>query len=656
MTICERHIPKKTIKFKENDKPWFNQECRRIFQEKQTSFRSWRRERTQVSYERFKNVRQQANRTYAAAERRYNESLKNKLQEVHQPHQWWTKLKSSIFGTSSQIPPLQSHNGELATDPRSKAVLLQNVFNSKQNHNSFNEPMSCLPKPQLSNFAFRSRDVKNILDNLDPWGGTDPNGFIPLIFKNLSDVLAPKLTHLFRLLFRKGLFPDEWKIAHITPIPKDGPSVDCNKYRPISILPCLSKVAEKLIAKPLYSYVEKNKILYNKQYAYRKNLGTCDALLNLTNILQNNLERGHESRVVQIDFSAAFDLVDHRALLYKLKNIGIGGSLLKLLQSYLSNRKQRVDLPGGSSDYTTVKSGVPQGSVLGPLLFLIFTADLPNGIVNEFLAYADDSILVSTIPSPKDRIDSATKLKDDLLHVKSWCDLWGMKMNALKTKSFVVSRSRAIHPSHPDIIINMEPLENVETMKFLGVTFDPKLTFEFHINQITSRAASKVGIIRKASHIYSKSTINLTCFRSFILPLLEYCSPVWSGASNIHLNSLTKIYKQAKFLFPDNGNYDLNHRRNVSSLSMFYKIFFSPTHPLSSIMPNPLVFNRDTRASRAAHQHCVTVPYSRTEHHSRTFLPYTSSIWNKLPPSVFDGEGLDGFKKRSNHWLKHNCI
>ena len=179
--------------------------------------------------------------------------------------------------------------------------------------------MSCLPKPQLLSFAFRSRDVKKILDNLDPWGGTDPNGFIPLIFKNLSDVLAPKLTHLFRTLFRKGLFPDEWKIAHITPIPKDGPSVDCTKYRPISILPCLSKVAEKLIAKPLYSYLEKNQILYNKQYAYRKNLGTCDALLNLTNILQTNLEQGQESRVVQIDFSAAFDLVNHKALLYKLK-------------------------------------------------------------------------------------------------------------------------------------------------------------------------------------------------------------------------------------------------------------------------------------------------------------------------------------------------
>ena len=236
----------------------------------------------------------------------------------------------------------------------------------------------------------------------------------------------------------------------------------------------------------------------------------------------------------------------------------------------------------------TVKSGVPQGSVLGPLLFLIFTADLPNGVVNDFLAYADDSILVSTIPSPKDRTDSATKLKDDLLHVKSWCDLWGMKMNALKTKSFVVSRSRAIHPSHPDIIINTEPLENVSTMKFLGVTFDPKLTFEQHINQVSSRAASKIGIIRKASHIYSNSTINLTYFRSFILPLLEYCSPVWSEASNIHLNSLTKVYNQAKFLFPDNGNYDLNHRRNISSLSMFYKILFSPTHPLSGTMQSPL--------------------------------------------------------------------
>ena len=212
-------------------------------------------------------------------------------------------------------------------------------------------------------------------------------------------------------MFQKGIFPNEWKIGHITPIPKEGLSADSTKYRPISILPCLSKVAESLISKPLYKYLEKNKYIYDKQYAYRKNLGTCDALLDFSTIILNNLENGQETRVIQIDFSAAFDLVNHMALIYKLQNIGVGGYLLDLIKSYLSNGKQRVNLPSGSSDYSSVQSGVPQGSVLGPLLFLIFTADLTQGVTNKLLAYADDSLLISTIPSCQHRDDAALILK-----------------------------------------------------------------------------------------------------------------------------------------------------------------------------------------------------------------------------------------------------
>ena len=225
-----------------------------------------------------------------------------------------------------------------------------------------------------------------------------------------------------------------------------------------------------------------------------------------------------------------------------------------------------------------------------------------------------------------------------------------MKMNALKTKSFVVSRSRSSYPPHPNINIGNEKLENVDTMKFLGVIFDPKLTFVNHINYMTSRAASKIGIIRKASHIYSDPNINVSCFRSYVLPLLEYCSPVWAGASSTHFNSLNRIYNQAKFLFPNNGNYDLDHRRKVSSLSMFYKIRFSFNHPLSHLMPDPLTINRDTRSSVTMHPHCVAVPRSRTDHHKRAFLPSTSFDWNRLPRSVFEGSGLQSFKIR----LKQN--
>ena len=225
-------------------------------------------------------------------------------------------------------------------------------------------------------------------------------------------------------------------------------------------------------------------------------------------------------------------------------------------------------------------------------------------------------------------------------------------MNALKTKSFIVSRSHSSNPSHPDIIIGNKPLENVNTMKFLGVIFDSKLTFKNYIDFVSSRASSKIGIIRKAYHIYSDPNINLTCFRSFVLPLLEYCSPVWASASETHLNSLNKVFNQAKFLFPNNGNYDLSHRRTISSLSVFYKIHHNPNHPLAQAMPGPRVFNRDTRSSHTLHPHCVTLPRARTEQFKRSFIPSTSSVWNKLPPAAFIGDDLNCFKRTVNRLLK----
>ena len=156
----------------------------------------------------------------------------------------------------------------------------------------------------------------------------------------MSSVLSPKLSRVYRHLFKNSLFPDERKIGNIAPVPKGALSADSNNYRPITILPVMSKVAEKPIFNPLYKYLEANAYLPSSQYAYRKKLGTCDALLDISSLVQENLDKGFETCIVQIDFSAAFDLVNRRALVYKLKELGIGGNLLNILKDFLHNRKQ----------------------------------------------------------------------------------------------------------------------------------------------------------------------------------------------------------------------------------------------------------------------------------------------------------------------------
>ena len=290
-TVMARHIPSRIIKIRTSDLPWFDESCRQAYHEKQTKFNTWRRNRTQENYNIFVEVRRAANRTYHQAERTYNANLRRKLAEIRQPHLWWTKLKSTILGSNtSALPPLLLPDGKLVTSPREKAELLHRTFETKQSAEALLLPDTCHPEPRLTRFAFRARDVKNILDNLDSWGGVDPDNFLPLFFKKMSSILAPKLSRLYRFLFRRSTFPDERKLCNIVPIPKGMLSADCCNYRPISILPVLSKVAEKLIYRPLYRYLESNGMLANTQYAYRKQLGTCDALRDLTCFMQDSLD------------------------------------------------------------------------------------------------------------------------------------------------------------------------------------------------------------------------------------------------------------------------------------------------------------------------------------------------------------------------------
>ena len=654
-TVLARHVPSKIIKIRTNDQPWFDESCRRAYHDKQTKFNAWRRNRTRANFNIFAESRRVANRIYHRAERAYNVSLKRKLAEITQPHLWWTKLKSSVFGSNNAtLPPLLQPDGKLATSPKDKAELLHRAFEAKQSAEEIPLPDTCHPEPRLTRFAFRARDVKNILDSLDSWGGNDPDNFFPLFFKKMSSVLAPKLSRFYRFLFRRSTFPDERKLSNVVPIPKGMLSADATQYRPISILPVLSKVAEKLIFRPLYRYLESNGLLARSQYAYRKQLGTCDALLDLTSCMQDNLDKGFESRLVQIDFSAAFDLVNHKALIYKLQSLGIGGYILELLRDFLTDRQQRVVVDGIFSEPRPVVSGVPQGSVLGPLLFLVYTSDMIIGLENKIVQYADDTTLVAVVRSPEMRSEVASSLNRDLERISQWCSRWGMKLNSSKTKTLLVSRSRTDEPPHPPLCVGNTLLAESEYLTVLGVTYDSHLTFEKHLSNVSANAARKLGIVRKASYIYNDEKINATCFRSFVLPLLEYCSPIWMSASARDLSLLDRVARGGRFLFPDSASYDLAHRRMISCLSLFHKFYFNRELPLSFLIPEPLPLARATRFAERQHQYALCIPHCRTSQFQRTFLPSTVKLWNDLPAEVLQ-EDLHIFKQRCNDILKEGA-
>ena len=293
-------------------------------------YRAWSRLRTPILWEEYVAARSAALVVYDTTKEAWNREAHARLLRTPCSHDWWLKMKESLFGPSSSMPALRSPTGGLVTDPAEKASLLGVHFDGKQCRDEFSAPASCFPEPSCTSLAFRSGLVKKLLLDLDSYGGADPTGIFPLFLKMVANVLAPKLAQLFRLLLRRGCFPESWRVANVSAIPKGPPSPDKENYRPISITAILSKVYERLVSHKLLRFCEERQLIPATQFAYRKGLGCADALLSVSHHLQGALEVGGEARLVQLDFSAAFDRVSHAGLLFRLESLGVGGKILSV--------------------------------------------------------------------------------------------------------------------------------------------------------------------------------------------------------------------------------------------------------------------------------------------------------------------------------------
>ena len=361
-------------------------------------------------------------------------------------------------------------------------------------------------------------------------------------------------------------------IADVTPIPKGPLSALVYNYRPISITPVLSKVFECLISLRFGHILDRSEVLSSLQYSSRKSLGTCDSLLDIVYAGQMELHMGGELALVQIDFSTAFDRVNYAGLVFKLREAGVGGIILKVFQIFLSRRTQRVNVDGVCSSSVVVVSGVPQGSVLGLLFFFLYIADLPGLLHNMLVGYADDSTLLLRIPHPRDRSPVAASLNDDLAVISDWCSRWGMLVNPSKTRGMLISRSRTVEPLFPDLVVDGTVVEMVSDLKILGVILGSKLAFEKQVRAIAASASRRVGILRKTMSVFRDVAVVAKCFWAFILRVLEYCSPVWMSASTLHLSLLDCVVGQVSQLSGGSVSCDLWHRRKVASLCVFFKI------------------------------------------------------------------------------------
>ena len=286
-------------------------------------------------------------------------------------------------------------------------------------------------------------------------------------------MIGMPLKIIFENILLTSLYPEKRKLANVIPIYKKGDKQSTKNYRPISLLPICGKIFERIIFNNLYPYLNTNNLITKNQLGFRPGDSTINQLLFLVDEIHQAFEDRNslEVRAVFLDISKAFDKVWHDRLIFKLKQNGISGSLLKLFENYLHNRKQRVVLNGSFSDYSEIKSGVPQGSVLGPLLFLIYINDLEKHIKSNINFFTDDIMLYSVVQDP---VKSADDLNHDLDIIHQWAHQWKMEFNPdlSKQATEVLFSCKKVSPNHPQLIFNGINVQKVDEQKHLGLILD----------------------------------------------------------------------------------------------------------------------------------------------------------------------------------------
>lgn len=358
--------------------------------------------------------------------------------------------------------------------------------------------------------------------------------------KFVLDVIAPVLTCVYNLCLSTGVFPQKMQIAKVLALFKKGDRSDISNYRPISILPLFSKCLEKLIFRRLTNFLESKNLLTKCQFAFRRGMSTQLALLEQKEFILKNFEENLLTLGVFIDFSKAFDCINHNLLLRKLPQYGIRGVAHDLIKSYLNHRSQYVEINGISSQLKPIKIGVPQGSILGPLLFNIYVNDIVNvDASTKYVIYADDTTLLF---SSKNIENLVTTTNSVLAKIYEWSIENGLTINTNKTKTVLFQAKNKNISLQSDIMLNHSNLEVLASAKTLGIFFDHDMSWNSHINYLAGKLSQIAGQVFALKFLPLK--IKLLIYHSLFASHLNYCLLVWGTTSATNINRLFLLQKK----------------------------------------------------------------------------------------------------------------
>ena len=655
--IIEKYIPFKTVTIRPHDKPWMNSQVRLAIRKRNRFLSLHNKNPTQFSWERYRFQRNQTNYLIRMAKKRYFNKLNFDLCDSSLGNKkWWALAKQVYDNKTSLMSSALIENDISISDPLEKARIFNSFFVSQSKLDGADSTPPSVESFQtsmyISDIVVSRQDVYNLLKNVDTTKACGHDGVGNKIIQICCEGLSDSFTSFVNLSFRLGKFPYQWKLANVIPIFKKGNRHLKSNYRPVSLLPSLSKICEKLVFMQLYNFLLDIGFLYKYQSGFRPSDSTINQLIYITHQIYLAFESGKEVRVTFLDISKAFDKVWHAGLLKKLGSLGVRDPLLAWIKSYLTDRKQRVIIEGQSSEWASINAGVPQGSVLGPLLFLIYINDLTTELVSNPFIYADDTMLFEVV---NDIHVSAVKLNEDLDRISDWSQKWLVTMNPTKCRSLVFSSKRD-KPVHPALYLDGSRIEEVDIHTHLGLIFQSNMSWQCHIQNIYEKASKRLNVLKLLKYKLNRSTLSCL-YKSLIRPLMEYGDVIWDNCTEAEANLLERIqYESARAvtgaikgssatrLLSELAWESLKTRREMHKLFYIFKIIkhTSPAY-LVELLPDT-VHVRTGRLLRSGEN--LTLLASRTEKFKQSFFPSSVKLWNSLQIDVRNSTSLNIFKVR----------
>ena len=488
------------------------------------------------------------------------------------------------------------------------------------------------PYPSCPEICFTTNGVEKLLNKLQPHKAAGPDALPPRILKELAHEIAPSLSIIFQQIYDTGSTPRDWRDALVTPVHKKGAKHDTGNYRPVSLTSIVSKINEHILCSAMMHHFSENNILDPDQHGFRQGLSTETQLISSIHDWASAINAKGQTDVVFLDFSKAFDSVPHRRLLEKLRYYGVDGKLNRLLGGLLQDRRQRVVVNGSKSSWVPVRSGVPQGTVIGPILFLAYINDIKSGIQSDMRLFADDSIIYRKINSDEDQ----RVLSEDLKKLQNWAEKWQMIFKP--EKCFVMNITNRRNPSLYTYSMSDTPLSVVKSLKYLGIFIDNNLNFNEHCDKLRKKAHSALAILQRTLYAAPQNCKKIA-YQSLVRPKLEYASTAWNPQSVTKIKKLEQIQnKAARFvtrsydrdtsvtaLKRDLGWPDLAKRRELRDCTMWYKIHYGFV-----LLPFPSGVVRKPRLAKDDHNLAYLQLNPRINSFKFSYFVRTIISWNSL--------------------------